>query len=145
MSADNSFVKFVTNSQELLTRLGFLVVWVVAMLWLSLTPSPPQVPGALGWDKLQHALAYGLLTILVARFLVYFSRADKKVWWQAVLIAVLYGGLLEVLQLMARTGRTAEWWDLAADVVGALISGLIFRAIQTRLKCQEKSQRNSHF
>lgn len=124
------------KSLEFILRLTFPVLWALLLLWLSLTPSPPQMPGILGWNKLQHAIAYGLLTLLVAQFLTCLRFVDKNVWWQAGGMAMCYGGLLEILQFLAHTGRAAEWGDLAADAVGALLAGLIIRVAQARVKYQ---------
>ena len=114
------------KSLEMIVRLSAPVLWALIILWLSLTPSPPQLPGVLGWDKLLHAGSYGLLTLLIAQYLLLLSVKLGKTGWQAVLPAVCYGALLEVLQLLLHTGRTAEWWDLAADAVGAFIAYLVF-------------------
>lgn len=117
------------NHLETFVRLSAPVLWALIILWLSLTPSPPQLPGVLGWDKLLHAGSYGLLTLLITQSLLYLSFNLGKTGWQAVLPAVCYGALLEVLQLLQKTGRTAEWWDLIADAVGALLAYLVFRRL----------------
>jgi VanZ family protein len=104
------------------------ITWASMVLWLSLTSHPPQIPGVLGWDKLLHAGAYGLLSFLIAQALLCLpGNRHDRIWWYAGLTAVGYGGLLEILQLLALTGRTAEWWDLFADAVGATLSCVIFR------------------
>lgn len=107
-------------------RLFAPIIWSGIICWLSLTSSPLQIPGILGWDKLLHAAAYALLTVLVAQYLhVYSGNWIASVY--AGLLATVYGGLMEVLQLMVQTGRTAEWSDMAADIVGALAGYVIFR------------------
>jgi VanZ family protein len=111
--------------------------WVLATLfwggiiaWLSLIPSPPQIPGLLGWDKLQHAGAYGLLSLLIAQAFRTLPRVQpQKAWWRAALAALCFGGLLEILQLVMQAGRTAEWWDLAADALGVSICCVLFRQV----------------
>lgn len=115
------------DSPEFTLRLSAPILWALIMLWLSLTPSPPQLPGILGWDKLLHAGAYGLLSLLILQFLHFRSSSSGKAWWQAGLVAVCYGALLEIMQFLTQTGRTAEWWDLFADAVGALLCCVIFR------------------
>jgi VanZ family protein len=114
------------NSLLLILRLSAPAVWALIILWLSLTSSPPQIEGALGWDKFLHASAYGLLSLLLAQAFISFQLPGKAMWW-AGLSAVAYGGLLEILQMLAQTGRTAEWWDLFADAVGAFLGCVIFR------------------
>lgn len=110
-------------------RLIAPLAWVGTIAWLSLTSSPPQLSGILGWDKLLHAGAYGLLTLLIGQSLFCLPLNQRKIWWYAWLAAVFIGGLMEILQLLAQTGRTAEWWDLFADAVGACLAGVIFRQV----------------
>ena len=99
-------------------------LWALIILWLSLTSTPPEVPGVLGWDKLLHAGAYGLLALLVAQlFLLY----DQKAYILTSVICILYSGLVEVLQLIGSAGRTAEWWDLFANAVGVVLACVLFR------------------
>lgn len=112
---------------EFIARLSAPTLWAFIILWLSLTSTPPQLPGILGWDKLLHAGAYGLLSILILQFLYWQNSSNKNSWWQAGLVAVCYGALLEIMQLLVQTGRTAEWWDLFADTVGAFLCCVIFR------------------
>lgn len=122
-----------------------MLAWAGIMLWLSLTPSPPQIPGALGWDKLQHAGAYGLLSLLIAGFLLSLQRLDPtRAWWFAGVTAICYGGLVEVLQLLARTGRTAEWWDLVADAIGVVIACVVFRQVGIARSHRNKDAGKKH-
>lgn len=108
-----------------------LLSWGGFILWLSLMPSPPAAPGILGWDKLQHFLAYGLLALLIARVLeCRRAGANRHAWWQAWLVAVLFGLLLELLQGSMRYGRSAEWPDLIADALGALLACVLFRQVE---------------
>lgn len=106
------------------------LLWAGIIAWLSLIPSPPQIPDLLGWDKLQHAGAYGLLSLLIAQTLHTFPHLQpEKVWWRAALAALCFGSLMEILQLVMQVGRTAEWWDLAADALGVSICCVLFRQV----------------
>ncbi|GEM_PF-1126107 len=118
-----------SNTAKKIMRLFAPLVWAVAILWLSLTSSPPQLPGILGWDKLLHAGAYALLTLLIAQYLLSLSLSPGKICLYAGLAAVCFGALLEVMQFLMQTGRTAEWWDLFADAVGVFLACVIFRQI----------------
>lgn len=83
----------------------------LAILILALMPTVPRIPTT-GWDKSNHALAFSVLTFLGCR-----AYPDKRL---LVLIgAVLYGGLIEVLQSFTPY-RVAEWGDLIADSVGVI-------------------------
>lgn len=120
-------------------RLFIPVLWALIILWFSLTSSPPQLPGVLGWDKLLHAGAYGLLSILLAQAFLCPPFSMNKPWWLAGVTAVIYGALLEILQLLSQTGRTAEWLDLFADAVGACLGCVIFRHLLKLSCCHDES------
>ncbi|MDX9708608.1 MAG: hypothetical protein RBT64_03550 [Trichloromonas sp.] len=101
--------------------------WIVLALltallsWLSLTPAPPKIGHELlGWDKFQHALAYALLTLAAGRAFRRLAIPSGMAWLAAATYAALAGGGLEVLQGVSRTGRFADWADLAADLLGIL-------------------------
>ncbi len=129
---------------EFIVRLMAPFLWAGIICWLSLTSSPPQIPGVLGWDKLLHAGAYGLLTVLIAQALFSLSLNPVKIWWYAGLAAIGYGALLEVLQLLVQTGRTAEWWDLFADAVGISLSCVIFRQLPAVVCRRHEQQGKKH-
>lgn len=103
-------------------HLPVLVLWAGAMLWLSLDPSPPAPPQILVWDKLQHALAYGVLTLLCAPALHHVGLSRRVSWGAALVIAVLFGGALELAQGWLTATRQAEWGDLLADFVGSFLA-----------------------
>ena len=125
-------------------RLSIPVLWALIILWLSLTSSPPELPGVLGWDKLLHAGAYGLLSILLAQAFLCPPFSMNKPWWSAAIAAVVYGALLEILQLLSQTGRTAEWLDLFADAIGACFCCVVFRHLLNLSCCHdEKSDKNN--
>jgi len=116
-----------TSPRGFRLRLGLLMLWAAVILILSLAPNPPRPPGLLGWDKLQHAGAYGLLAWLLARFLVLLPVKQERTWWLAFTLTTGFGVLLEWLQLVMALGRTAEWLDICADSLGAFLACVIFR------------------
>lgn len=117
----------INRSPEFIIRLLAPALWAFIVLLLSLTSSPPRLSGFLGWDKLQHAGAYGLLSFLIMQYLCYRSSGPRKSMWYASLTAVFFGACLEIMQLLVAEGRTAEWGDLAADAAGAFLTCVIFR------------------
>ena len=107
-----------------------LAFWtaLLAVLTLSLLPSPPDLPDT-GWDKTNHFLAFAILYLLG-------HRAYAKPRHQFFGL-MLYGGLIELLQSFTAY-RYAEWEDIAADVAG-LIVGLGIQAIISPPPRREKS------
>lgn len=62
---------FVSSFSRFLPGWLLFVAWGILILWLSLIPSPPVIEtGFLGWDKFQHAFAYGVFTLLAGAGIV---------------------------------------------------------------------------
>lgn len=115
-------------------RPGFPLVWLslctgltLLILWLALMPAA-SAPSGFGWDKLNHVGAIAAATVLA-----YLSLQPRR---GAAAGAFLYGALLgiliEVLQATLTTGRSAEWDDVAADLVGAGGAWAVIRIYQYR-------------
>jgi VanZ family protein len=88
--------------------------WAAAIVWLSLTPSPPQVDLSYG-DKLGHFAAYGLLMFW---FSFLYLRRTTRIAYAAGFITMGIG--LELLQ--GQLGyRTYEVFDMYANTLGVLL------------------------
>lgn len=81
-------------------------------------------------DKLLHAGAYFGLTVLWILWMLY-KRSDQKeisskALWKitigVVIIAVLYGVLMEVLQGTLTSYRTPDTWDIVANTTGSVLA-----------------------
>ncbi len=106
-------------------RILALVLWVGGVLWLSLTPKLPRLPSdyfLLSWDKMRHAGAYALMTLLAGRVFVLFSRTPCRGWFAAAAFALAYGGLMEIAQGLLTEVRQAEFEDMVANVCGIGVS-----------------------
>ena len=99
-----------------LPRLALIAtVWVaIAIAILSLLPGS-DLPAQKLNDKVNHFIAYGVLT-----FLAVLGRHSISILKIAVL-AIGYGLLLEVLQGVMPFGRTASGLDAIANTGGVLI------------------------
>ncbi|HET8679280.1 MAG TPA: VanZ family protein [bacterium] len=94
-------------------------VWMAGMAWVSLLPGPPLTPGT---DLWLHALAYGILTVLLR-----FATASRGTVQSALLAAgaaIAYGMFLEGVQAVLPY-RTAEARDLLANAIGVAAAVLI--------------------
>jgi len=104
----------------LLIRVVTAVYWV-AMCVGTHVPNPPHVVPTSVSDTWLHLGAYlGLAVLLVGSLAASrpVSRRDAiRVW----LVAVSYGALDELAQMIPVLHRSAEWKDLGADAVGAAI------------------------
>lgn len=106
--------------------------WSVALLFLCLTDGPPELEGPLGWDKLQHAGAFGLLALLVSAACLSSRKSPSLSAMTGSAYAILFGGAIEILQQTLTTSRQADPYDLAADAAGALFAVAILHLRQRR-------------
>lgn len=102
-----------TMSPERLHRAALVAALVIAVAiavgTLAPAPSLPRVPGS---DKLHHFIAFAALV-----FPPVAARPSLALW--AVPSAILYGGMIEIIQPFV--GRHGEWEDALANAMGALI------------------------
>ena len=96
-----------------------LLLWLGTVTSLSLLPVS-SIPLARSlWDKLEHASAYGMLTLLGGWVLSRYLTPAWRAWLLAALGAVSYGALMEGAQALCHSGRHAERGDIVANAVGA--------------------------
>ena len=78
-----------------------------------------------GFDKLAHCGFYFVLVIVYANGVIRHRGLGALTFLAEVLItavAIIYGGLIELLQAYVFTWRSGEWADLFADAVGACMA-----------------------
>jgi VanZ family protein len=95
--------------------LGWL--WVAAILWLSLTPVPPQPFTFSFSDKVEHMLAY---LFLMGWFAVVCRGSTRRL---VAVLLVSMGIGVEILQGLSGY-RYFEWADMAANTTGVLLAWL---------------------
>ncbi|CAG0973703.1 hypothetical protein ANRL3_01667 [Anaerolineae bacterium] len=79
------------------------------VIWLSLTPLPPQPPGFLNWDKGQHVAAYACL-------MYWYGMGFGRHWrWPVFLVGLGVG--LEFLQGYGGF-RSFDPFDMIANTIG---------------------------
>ena len=80
-----------------------------------------------GFDKLVHCGFFFLLVILWCNGIIRQQNGRPISYKTAAIvtfISILFGGLIELLQLTIFTWRSGEWPDLFADAVGACMGFL---------------------
>lgn len=124
----------------------------ITILYLSLShvTSPYNVPNIQNLDKIVHFTMYmGLVSVFC--FDVYrsswLSRHDGSILLSGWILAVLWGGLMELFQKYFTEYRTADWFDFLANTVGAfagiLVGVFIIRPLIQRYKKTNKKQNTS--
>ncbi len=117
-----------TFVRDILTPWLLLIGICLLIFWQSSAPLPPQTPSLPGLDKLAHAAVYALLAFLAARAFATLPvfKDPRLLPGAAVVFAALYG-LSDELHQTFVPGRSADVWDLAADLAGAVAGALIYR------------------
>lgn len=94
--------------------------WAIALLVISTISANrlPKLDMALSADKIGHFIAYGIFAILLASALA--ARPVEKVGFTAFCIAGGYGLAMEIVQYAFFPGRYFEFWDIVANISGAL-------------------------
>lgn len=104
---------------------------VAVILYATLFPDPAgvdELPPIPHIDKLIHAIMFGGLAGAMgfdyarSHGLLCPSRSAMGLF---AVIATLAGGVIEILQGAMQLGRGADWFDLLADGVGALVAFFI--------------------
>jgi VanZ family protein len=104
---------------------GAFWVCFVVINALALSPAPYLPPELFNWwDKAQHAIAFGTLTVLAVLAYPGVSR------FRIGLLLLALGVLIEVLQYFSGY-RYGDWQDAVADGVGVLV-GLISAVLLMR-------------
>lgn len=89
-----------------------LAALVLLVCYLAFSPTPPPQTGLM-WDKVNHLLAFGTLTVVGN-----LGHATTRGRLLAVIAALFaFGAFIEVVQAFV-PGRSSEWEDLVADSVG---------------------------
>ncbi len=121
---------------------GLSCVTTLLILYVSIAKVPGnyEIPRFEGADKIVHFFLYVFLSLAICRDFyrqsVAFSSRKMIIW--AIILPVIYGGLIEILQEQF-FNRTAEWGDWFADILGALASYFLARKVYPKIITQEKT------
>jgi len=81
-------------------------------------------------DKLTHLIAYFLFTSVWFLFFYGFQKKTKKqALTRSFIFAIVFGIIIEVLQKVLTEHRQADYKDVIANVIGALIAVIIINLI----------------
>jgi VanZ family protein len=107
-----------------------LLFWIcfVGLNALALSPAPYLPPLEIfnWWDKAQHAIGFGTLTVLAV---LAYPQVSK---YRVAVLLCLQGVAIEVLQYVGGY-RYGDWQDALADAVGVLLGLVLVKLIFKRL------------
>jgi VanZ family protein len=116
-------------------KLWLVIGWIqiAIVIWLSLTPAPPELPGFHGMDKLLHFFAY--------LFLMFWFGLCYTHGWKLRFIGtglIILGILLELIQ--GEVGyRMFSYYDMMANCLGVFSGWFIsFTSLSMTLVYLEK-------
>jgi VanZ family protein len=112
---------------------------IAGFIWfLSSQSILPQPKGILGWDKLQHFLAYWTLSIAAGFWVrpAFWRRRPVLSSLLIMLAGSAYGAIDEFHQYFV-PGRDCNVWDWIADTLGALLGALTVLLLMKKTKLGE--------
>jgi VanZ family protein len=87
----------------------------------------------LSFDKWVHAGIFLILCILL--FVVAIKKQQSfGLVMVYFILAVIYGGLLEIMQAKLFSNRSADWQDFVANSVGCFVALLMFKRLRTSFR-----------
>lgn len=112
------------------------ILWAIIILILCGAPSSefPSV-GFLNiphLDKIVHFGLYLVFTLLIlseTNTKRMFGGLERKTIIISLFIAIAYGLLIELMQLLVFESRGAEFWDFMANAIGAIIAVLLYKLV----------------
>jgi VanZ family protein len=116
----------------------FSIIWLGLIVFASLTPSDkiPDFHLFLHADKVIHFCMYaGLSFFLIPALLI--DKNYKRSYMYSLIISVFVGAIMEYFQLVFAIGRSVEFFDLVANIIGS-IAGISIYQLTFRKKILEK-------
>jgi peptidoglycan/LPS O-acetylase OafA/YrhL len=109
----------------MLRRLSRMAFWVatLAAFVLATLPQPPYTPTREFGDKVEHILAFAVLTALAQ---LGFGAERRRAW---VIGLALFGGAIELVQAIPALHRDSDWLDWLADVAAVLVVAAVLAAV----------------
>ncbi|MCL2191345.1 MAG: VanZ family protein [Treponema sp.] len=112
---------------------------IAGTLWfLSSQSTLPQPPGVLGWDKLQHLLAYGVLGLAIGLWISpgFWRSRSLLALLLTTLIGSAYGAIDEIHQYFV-PGRHSNILDWVANTLGSFLGALAIMIVMKKSKPAE--------
>ena len=109
------------------------IAWALIILVLCATPGQ-YIPSAdwmelLSLDKLVHATIFFIMTSLLLLVCFKYRQGNIFVILYA-LLSLAYGLLMEIMQALYFSNRSADWMDVAANSAGCLFALIFLKKIR---------------
>jgi hypothetical protein len=110
----------------------FATLW--SLLILGLCSMPGRFIPTTSWlellsfDKWVHASLFFILVVLFALSITVHQQ-NKQLIFLIVILAIAYGGLLEIMQAKVFSERSGDWLDFVANSFGCLMALLFYKKL----------------
>lgn len=109
------------------------IVVGIGILYVSLVRDPGiSLPSIAGADKWVHGLMYAILGIAICWDSIRLKMSGWLLWLIAMVLPMVYGGIIEIAQERWFAPRSGEWMDWLADCIGVVV-GVVLVMIIKRL------------
>ncbi len=127
--------KYILHLKDNLRKLSNQTYIVLAFIWSAITvylslisarsASKFNVWDFVGIDKLGHLVFYSIFSFLWCMGLSR-NMLDKK---NILFFSISFGVLMEICQLYLFNGRSFEFYDILANIIGSIIGVILFKCI----------------
>jgi VanZ family protein len=111
-------------------KLSVSIIYIGIIVTLSLLPASdfPKVPLFPGVDKVIHVAMYFILAVT----LLWAFRETNAARWKLYGFIVTWGLIMEIVQNLMNLGRSFSLLDILANITGAFLGIIVFRALVSK-------------
>mgnify|MGYP003301694492 CR=1 FL=1 len=110
------------------TRYPLSLLALAGILFLTLYKPSGNMPSIPGLDKVVHFFMYAsLCSVILFEYFKSHVKADKKrIFWFAIIMPILFSGVMEILQSCLTTYRSGDFVDFIFNVLGIVFAALLW-------------------
>ena len=98
------------------------IIVCIGILYVSLVRDPGiSLPTFVGADKWVHGLMYAVLGAIACWDSIRMELKGWRLGLIAIVLPIVYGGVIEVIQEQWFAPRSGEWMDWGADCIGVIM------------------------
>lgn len=99
--------------------------WLLTLFTLTMAflPKPPSIALDAYGDKVEHMVAFAVLTAVA---LIGWPQSKR---WRIIVLLSALGGMIEVVQAIPALGRDSDWRDWAADTAAIITAAVVVSPI----------------
>ena len=118
------------TKNTLKVRLSFIValIYTLSILILSLIDLHDiKIIELESSDKVYHTFSYTLMVLFwMVHYKLKFKTINFKHFFVLILSVIVFGIIIEYLQLFLTSYRSFDWWDVLSNTIGVIIGFILF-------------------